>query len=179
VIFPNPPPPIRSDTVEALLAAARQLVSDEEQRANSLMTRGSGLAGFAGIILALAGAATKSGHGLHGSLRIWIAYLSAAALTSLAMAVIVVVVGVLVPTSGVTIAMTEVEKFPTNEMVRQEKVLVQGSFLRGLVHSLGRERLRNGFRAKALRLGYVCLCVGLLLVTSVGVTLAISGHFYG
>jgi hypothetical protein len=48
-------PSIQPDTVEALVQNVRGLMTDEEQRASSLMSRGSGLAGFAGVILALAG----------------------------------------------------------------------------------------------------------------------------
>jgi hypothetical protein len=94
-------PSIQPDTVEALVQNVRGLMTDEEQRASSLVSRGSGLAGFAGVILALAGAAATSVNGYHGTLGIVLTGLSAAALVSLAMAVVAVVVGLLLPPVGV------------------------------------------------------------------------------
>jgi hypothetical protein len=97
------PPSINPETVEALVANVRGLIDDEERRSSSLMSRGSGLAGFAGIILALAGVAARSTTGLGDLLGPIVSALSAAAFVSLALAVVIVVVGLLVPRSGLAV----------------------------------------------------------------------------
>jgi hypothetical protein len=172
-------PAIQPETVEALVQNVRGLITDEEQRASSLMSRGSGLAGFAGIILALAGVGARSTHGLGGLLRPIVVSLSAAAFVSLALAVVIVVLGLLVPRRGASVSMDEIRQYPTNAMASEDRVIVQGAFLRGLVRALEDERRRNHQRSVALRIGYAFLCVGLAIVTAVGVTLTISGRIYG
>jgi hypothetical protein len=57
----------------------------------------------------------------------------------------------------------------------EERVVVQARYLRGLVRSLEQERARNQRGAAALRVAYGLLCLGLALVTAVGVTLTIDG----
>lgn len=51
--MPNEPQRPREDTVDALLETVRELLRAEEARATSLNTRGSGLAGFVGLIVSL------------------------------------------------------------------------------------------------------------------------------
>lgn len=97
---------IQPETVEALVQNVRGLISDEGQRASSLMSRGSGLAGFAGIILALAGVAARSTHQLGGVLGAIVLGLSAAAFVILALAVVIVVVGLLVPRGRLIVSAT-------------------------------------------------------------------------
>lgn len=172
-------PSIQPDTVEALVQNVRGLMTDEEQRASSLMSRGSGLAGFAGVILALAGAAATSVNGYHGTLGIVLTGLSAAALVSLALAVVAVVVGLLLPPVGVWVGTGELAKYTTRRVASQNRVVVQATFLGDLVDSLEHERRQNRRGAAALRLGYAFLCVGLALVTVVAVSLTISGGAHG
>ena len=47
----------------------------------------------------------------------------------------------------------------------KDRVVVQGTFLRGLVRSLEDERKLNQRGSAALRVGYALLCLGLVLVT--------------
>ena len=61
----------------------------------------------------------------------------------------------------------------------KDRVVVQGTFLRGLVRSLEDERKLNQRGSAALRVGYALLCLGLVLVTGVGVTLTVTGGLYG
>jgi len=178
VAAPVTTPTIQPETVEALVANVRGLIDDEGQRTSSLMLRASGLAGFAGVILALAGAAARPARGLEGALEAVVAALSVLGLLSLALAVITVVLGVLVPRHGVTVATAEVRTYPTNAVTSRDRVTIQGRFLRGLVRSLERERSRDQSGARALRIGYTLLCLGLMLVTAASVTLVASGHFY-
>jgi hypothetical protein len=118
---------IDAETVTSLLSNVREPLRDEEQRASGLNTRGSGLAGFAGIILALTGVAAKSGVDLHGAVRDAIAAMAAAALVFLVVAVLVATFGVLLPSSGVSIAMSEVRKYQTYAYVSQPKVMIEGA----------------------------------------------------
>lgn len=172
-------PAIQPETVEALVQNVRGLITDEEQHASSLMSRGSGLAGFAGIILALAGVAARSTSGLGSPFGAIVVGLSAGAFVSLALAVIVVVVGLLVPRGRLVFSATEIRRYPTNDVMSKDRVSVQSLFLRALVRSLELERKRNQRGSAALRLGYALLCFGLALVTAVGVTLTLTGGLYG
>jgi hypothetical protein len=117
---------INDQTVSVLLDSVRSLLSEEEDRANSLSVRAGGITGFAGIILTLTGVAAKSGHTLEGSLRGAVAAMSVGALVFLALAVVVAVFGVLVPSSAVSISTAELERFPTWAFITQPPAMVQG-----------------------------------------------------
>jgi hypothetical protein len=169
---------INDQTVSVLLDSVRSLLSEEEDRANSLSVRAGGITGFAGIILTLTGVAAKSGHALQGSLRDAVAAMSVGALVFLALAVVVAVFGVLVPSSAVSISTAEVERFPTWAFITRPPAMVQGEIMRGLIASLSDERAQNRAKATALRVAYFCLFVGLTLVTTTGITLAAKGRFY-
>jgi hypothetical protein len=169
---------INDQTVSVLLDSVRSLLSEQEDRANSLSVRAGGITGFAGIILTLTGVAAKSGHTLQGSLRGAVAAMSVGALVFLALAVVVAVFGVLVPSSAVSISTAEVERFPTWAFITQPPAMVQGEIMRGLIASLSDERAQNQAKATALRVAYFCLFVGLTLVTTTGITLAAKGRFY-
>jgi hypothetical protein len=167
-------PPIVSETVAELLSTVRDLQRDEDQRGSSLNARGSGLTGFVGLILSIAAAAvaatgTSAGAGLHHGVRVLTGTLVAAALVILAIAVVVVVARVLSPTQGWSIAMNELERYPTWEFISQETVMVQGRLMRGFLAALERDRARNAMKAKWLRRSYWLVCVGLGLVASAGV----------
>jgi hypothetical protein len=166
---------IQPETVEALVQNVRGLITDEEQHASSLISRGSGLAGFVGIILALAGVAARSTNGLGGVLGRIVVGLSAAAFVSLALAVVVVVVGLLVPRSGRVVSAAEISLYRTTDLMAEDRVSVQAVFLRGLVRSLEDDRRRNQRGSAALRVAYALVCLGLVFVTAVGVTLTLTG----
>ena len=173
-----PSPAIQPETVEALVQNVRGLITDEEQRASSLMSRGSGLAGFAGVILALAGVGARSTHGLGGLLRTIVVGLASAAFVSLALAVVIVVVGLLVPRGRLVVSAAEFTLY-ADDVLSSDRVVVQRVFLRGLMRSLQDERRSNKRGAAALRVSYALVCLGLVLVTAVGVTLAVTGGLYG
>jgi hypothetical protein len=69
--------------------------------------------------------------------------------------------------------------YATNDLIVRDRVSVQGVFLRGLLRSLEEDRKRNHRGSAALRIAYAFLCLGLVLVTAVGVTLAFTGGLYG
>lgn len=122
-------PPIVAETVDELLSAVQGLVRDESERATVLDTRASVLTGVVGIVLSVAAAAgvatgKGAGVGLDHGVRVLVGALVALALAVLVTAVVVVVVKVLVPGHGVTIALSEVKRYPTYEFISQERVMI-------------------------------------------------------
>ncbi len=121
------PPTPREDTVDALVETVRELLRAEDSRATSLTGRGSGLAGFLGLIISLS--ASVGQRAVSASLRTgWKAAaitLFALALISLVTSVVVVVLRVLLPRSYRNLAMSEVSRYPLPEFVFAEKVMVQ------------------------------------------------------
>jgi hypothetical protein len=64
----TPPPALPAivpATVDALLATVRDLLHSEDNREQSLLSRASGLAAFAGLLLSLAGAASAAVFSTH------------------------------------------------------------------------------------------------------------------
>jgi hypothetical protein len=169
------------ESVEELRNAVRDLVKDEDARAESLNGRASGLTGFVGLILSVAAAAGAVGGrgttaGLHHWPRIVVGVFVAAALLTLVTAVFVSVVKVLLPRPGVTMSMEEVERYPLPESVSQDKVMIQGRLMWGYVEALRRERKRNDDKERWLKLSYVVVCLGLGLVSLAGTTAIVDGY---
>jgi hypothetical protein len=169
------------ESVEELRNAVRDLVKDEDARAQSLNARASGLTGFVGLILSVAAAASAVGGrgttaGLHHWSRIVIGGSLAGALLALVAAVFVSVVKVLLPSPGVTLSMEEVERYPLPESVSLDKVVIQGRLMWGFVDALRRERQRNESKAGWLKFSYIALCVGLGLVSLAGTTAIVDGY---
>jgi ABC-type transport system involved in multi-copper enzyme maturation permease subunit len=169
------PPAPREDTVDALLETVRELLRAEDSRATSLTARGSGLAGFVGLIISLS--ATVGQRAVSASLPPgWKAAtiaLFALALIALVSAVIVVVLRVLLPQSYRNLAMSEVSRYPLPEFVYAEKVMVQGRTMRGHIDALATERDRNDGKARGLRCAYLLLIAGLGLAAVDAVILAL------
>lgn len=169
------PPTPREDTVDALLETVRELLRAEDARATSLTSRGSGLAGFLGLIISLS--ATVGQRAVSASLGAgWKAAtigLFALALIVLIAAVIVVVLRVLLPKSYRNLAMSEVSRYPLPEFVYADKVMVQGRTMRGQIDALATERDRNDAKARGLRCAYVLLIVGLGLAAADAIILAL------
>jgi hypothetical protein len=169
------------ESVEELRNAVRDLVKEEDARAESLNGRASGLTGFVGLILSVAAAAGAVGGsgttaGLHHWSRIVVGGSVAAALLALVAAVFVSVVKVLLPSGGITFSMEEVERYPLLESVSQEKVMIQGRLMRGFVEALTRERQRNDSKARWLKLSYIVVCVALGLVSLAATTAIVDGY---
>jgi hypothetical protein len=145
---------INDQTVSVLLDSVRSLLSEQEDRANSLSVRAGGITGFAGIILTLTGVAAKSGHTLEGSLRGAVAAMSVGALVFLALAVVVAVFGVLVPSSAVSISTAEGRAVCNLGVHHPAAGDGSGEIMRGLIASLSDERAQNQAKAVALRIAY-------------------------
>ncbi len=170
---PDPvPPPARviPETVEALLATVRDLLQTEDSREQSLLGRGLGLAGFAGLLLSLAGAASTAVFSTHLERHWqWAAFtLVAVALACLAITVGLTIRRVLRPRESVGIAMAEVEDYPTYAFVTQQPEAIQGRTMRGLIQVLAKERTRNSDRAEALRHAYDFFAAAMLALAALG-----------
>jgi hypothetical protein len=162
-------------TVDALVETVRDLLGSEEARATGLNTRGSGLAGFVGLIVSI-----TVGFGQRAlAVKVADAWkITAAALFVLALVILVATVAatvlrVLLPQSYRSIATAEVRRYATRALVSQPKVMVQGRVLRGLIEALATERLRNDAKAIWLRRSYIALVVGLALAAADGAILAL------
>lgn len=161
------------ETIAELRDAVRDLLRDEDARAQSLNARASGLTGFVGVILSVAAAAGALGTrgaaaGLHQAVSVTVALLVAGALACLVAAVVMVVAKVLLPSPGITIATEEVERYPLPEFITQEAVMVRGYLMRGLISALKRERDRNEQKARWLKTSYLTVCTGLIFVALAG-----------
>lgn len=165
---------INEETVETLVENVREMLKDEDAREQGFNVRAGGLAGFLGLTVSAAIAVAKLGLDTPLSgvaivcAAISLAVSFGALLTSLALAV----VKVLLPQESAAIAMSTIEKYPNWEYIAQQKVMVQGEILHGLIAALAKDRERNSSKATWLRRAYVALLVG---VASMIVFAAILG----
>jgi hypothetical protein len=170
---------IQADTVDALMETVRDFLHAEDSRGQSLIGRGSGLAGFAGLIVSLSGLIARdlfdrSSSGTASSVA---GVVLVVALIALVGTIAVVVFGLLWPRSYDTIAMEEIERYPLQEFVFERRAMVQGRTMRGLIEALASERSRNAAKAKALKLAYLLLGAGLALVALSASILILSEAF--
>ncbi len=165
---------IESGTVELLLDTVRGLLTAENDRSESFNARGSGVAGFAGIVVSVSAATgpTILGDKSAGAARWAAAVLLALGLTALLVAVGIVVFRVLWPRGFTTLAMSEIRRYPSWESVTRPPVMVQGSLLAAYVEMLAVERDLADAKSRALRVAYGALAVG---IASIGALAAILG----
>jgi hypothetical protein len=108
----RPPRELQDDTVDALVDTVRELLTSEDGRTQSLLGRGSGLAGFAGLIVSLSGLIAREV--VARDQVACYAYTAAgfllAAIALLVATVLVVVLGILWPRSYDAIGMKEIER---------------------------------------------------------------------
>ncbi len=154
----------------------RELLRAEETRATSLHTRGSGLAGFVGVIVSVSAAVGRDALSadLSDGLGLLAVALFATALAALLAAVLCVVLRVLLPQSHETLAMSDVRRYPLPDFVFQDKVMVQGRTMRGLIEELGSQRGLNDARARGLQHSYTLLLVGLGLGSGQAIILGLA-----
>jgi hypothetical protein len=164
---------VNAETVQILRTAVQGILSAEHDRASSLMTRGSGLAGFVGLALPLSVvlAGWAPAHGWRRETTIALALAAAVALLA---AVLLTLLEVLLPSPGITIALEEVRRYPTYEFIRQEPLMVEGRLLRGDIETLAVERRRNDRKGRSLRYAYIALTAGLVLVAVEGILLVVT-----
>ena len=157
---------LQADTVDALVETTWGLIEDEIGVGQALETRASALAGFAGVILTLAGAvgsvegASRQPHGA----KIVIVISFGLGLALLVATILVSVLLVLRPRPVEKLAMQEVARYPTHEFVYRDKVEIQGRTLRGLVTSLASLRDASDVMGRRLRWAYLVFAAGLICI---------------
>ena len=167
-------PQPNEQTVGLLLEEARLLIQDEDQRGESINSRGAAVSGFLGIVIAVSGTVEATTFGSGGVYHAVAACLAAAALVALLLSVGLIGWGVLLPSGAIAISIRDVERFPTNGFITRSPLMTTGYLLRGTVGVLERERERNNRKARWLRYGYLAMSAGLLLVSAAGITLTIA-----
>jgi hypothetical protein len=169
------PDDLNPETVDALLDVTWKLLDDERDRDTSFNTRAVGVAGFAGIIAALAASTSKDllGASLESPWRAIATTVFVLAMVSLAATVLVVIQGVLRPRESLSLGAAEISRYPTWEFVGADKAMVQGRTLLGLTKALLRQRERNDKKASALKWAYRWLLVGLLAILLLGLSLGL------
>lgn len=157
-----------------LLDGVRRMVDDEDRRGESLNGRGAAVAGFLGVVIALAGGVQATSFGSGGEYHAVAAGLAASALVALLVSVGVIGWGVLLPSGAKAISIEDVEQFPNWGFITRDPVNVMGYLLQGAVGTLKRDRDRNNRKARALRWGYIGMGAGLLLVSAAGIVLTVE-----
>ena len=167
------PEGLKEDTVDAVLDLVWKLRADEYERSSSFRVRGIGIAGFAGLIGALASSVSKDllGAPLEAPWRTIALTVFVLAMLALAGTVAVVISGVLRPREGLSLGAAEIREYPTWEVVASDKAMIQGRAMYGLTDALLRQRERNDGQATALTWAYRLLLLGILAIVLLGITL--------
>jgi len=140
---------IREDTVESELDTMQKLSESEESRGQSFNQRAAWLLGFAGVILTLtvgqARQVTTTDLGALGEPF-------SAALLAIAAALLLwaskLAIDVLKPRDVWHIGREEVERYVTQAFVSEEKPLVQGRTMKGLIRQFSEERAANNDKSR-------------------------------
>jgi hypothetical protein len=152
--------PATADKVGVLLETVRSLLVEENEREQSLNTRGVGFAGFVAIVLPLT---TTVGHTVLSSgwrtpwKGIVVGLYALAPLAS----VILVVHAVLRPQTGSSLDVGEVQRYPTDEYLEPSLLEIEGAIMRGLIDTLVTARKLGQRKARGLRHGCGLLLIGL------------------
>jgi hypothetical protein len=161
-------PPIRPETVDALLAQVWKLLDDDRDREGSINLRGVAVAGFAGVVVGLSATLAKDALSpdLPGGWRYSSFALFAVGVLLLAGVIVYTLLAMLLPRDRPTLGVQEVERYPTWEAVCRPVEIEQGRAMNGLVTSLTETRSLTDTKARALRNAYWGLTVGLILVSA-------------
>lgn len=160
-------------TVSTLLATVRDLLHAEQAREQSLLSRASSLAGFAGLLIPVS---IAGGAGIF-SLKLGVSWQDAAfsilaiGLLALGTTIGLAVIGVNHPREAVGIAIAEVEQYPSFAFVSQQPAFVEGRTMRGLIEVLATERKRNNSRATSLRRANLFFMGSMVAFVAVGAIL--------
>jgi len=161
-------------TVTELYRISRELLADERARGQTLDSKTSTLAGFAGTILALNAAFAndvfKIDLGAVGSTAIRVIYVITAA--ALAAGATLAVAGVLRPQQRLAIAREDLESFGQFPLIAEPKMHVEGRMLNTTVTALVHERALNDRKARLTRLAAAALVVGF---SGVGLLAVLAG----
>jgi hypothetical protein len=164
-----------AEGVAALLAIATDAVADERERGRALDTKCASLAGFTGLILSLTGAFAPalldSKLGKIGQPTAEVAFF--VAIVSLLLAVLVAVMGVLMPQKYRSMGTEQVANFARPSVQREDALWVHQSMLGALADILAKDRPVNNCKARLTRLVARFLAVGFLAVAVEASTIAI------
>ena len=170
----EPPPGINPETVEVGLENARWVLADEQARGQSLQTRASGLAGFAGIIISLLAAAVVTAaqrHDLTEGQRTVVTAFLAYGLVLLIAAIAMLLLGVLATRQIEVTAVSELELYAKRTFMTHSPAWAQGRITSTLVKALAAERAQNNRRVRWLNSGATAVVAALVFVAAGAVTL--------
>lgn len=163
VVHPNPA------TVEALLDTTWRIAAAETSRTDVLDRKAATLATFASLLVTLAAALGDRFLRAGGT---WAAAAFSAGLLALVLSV-GLGVRVLLPREYLTLGSAYIERFPTWAEIRKTPEQVRGETMQGLVAGIAHEREANDGKAEQLRIAFLLLFVGLVVLAAETATLGL------
>lgn len=164
-VRPNPA------TIEVLLDTTWRTSSFENSRTETLDRKAATLATFASLVLSIV--ATLGGGFLDRFPSTWPVLLYVVGL-ALLVASIGLSMLVLIPKEQLTLGMEYLRRFPDWSEIRKPPERTRGEVMAALLRALARERSLNRTKVRLVRLAFVCLFVGLGLVTLQAAILALE-----
>lgn len=159
--------------VAALLAIATDAVSDERERGRALDSKTASLAGFSGVILSvnglLAGPVFSRKLGSIGGPLAKICLV--AAVVSLLLAVLVSILGVLMPQRYRGMGREQIRNFSSRSVQTHNEMWVHQSMLGALANILGQDRPVNDCKAHLTKIVAGLLAVAFVFVAGEAITL--------
>jgi hypothetical protein len=170
----EPPEDIDPQTVAAGLENVRWVLADEQARGQSLQTRASGLAGFAGIIISLLAAAASGvadRDDLSAGQQTAVTTFLTCGLALLVGAIAMLLLGVLATRQIHVTALRELELYKTRRYMSHTVQWAHGRITTTLVGALAAERLQNSRRVRWLNAGAAAIVAALVFVAAGALTL--------
>jgi hypothetical protein len=159
------------------MTIATDAVADERARGRALDSKTASLAGFSGLILTvnglIAGPLFKQKQFV-GAWRAWAETFFVLAMICLLFAVLLAIVGVLMPQNYRGLGREELRKFATPEIQVHDALWVQQSMLGALAVIIEQDRPVNDVKARLTRAVAVFLALAFVLVAADAVTLGLQ-----
>ena len=168
VVQPNPA------TVEALLDTTWRLSEAEASRTDSLDGKAATLATFASLLASLTAGLGGSFVGEAGSAATFAVFCSGLFVLVVSVGL---AVGALVPREYLTLGMPDIERFPTWSEIRKTPQQLRGELLQVLVDVIARERELNDRKAGRIRVAFLLLFCGLVILAAEAATLSAGDTF--
>lgn len=169
VIGPRP----NAETVEALLDTTWRTAAAEWDRSDRLDNKAASLASFAAIVLSLT---ASFGPLERVEARDWLFFLFVGSVAALSLAV-GFAVKVLLPKEHLLLGIAYLSRFSKWSELLKPPEQVRGETTAGLVSAVAHERRINHRKRSDVRLGYVLLLLGLVLVAAQASTIAARRYF--
>jgi hypothetical protein len=166
VVEPQPNP----ETVAALLDTTWRVATSEAARTDALDRKASTVATFASLVATLT--ATLGLLFVERFETWWALSLFVAGLGALVLSVGLSVVA-LFPREYLSLGIAYLRRFPTWGEIRKPPEQVRGETMKGLVEAVAREREANDDKAGWVRLAFLLLLIGLVLIAVEAGTLAV------